>query len=234
MEDLKKNRQIDELAVLAVGNEDILEQFISKEKAYILSCAGKTLSRHIYSGSEEELIAIEAFAEAVSSYSFDKGSFLSFAKMVITRRLIDKIRKEKSDEHIVPMDPIELAVKQEISGSISRYETEESEERTAFEVESLSRVLELYGFPFSDLVTCSPKAVKTKEACRTIVLYISDNKLVMNEIRRTKMLPINIIEKNTGIPRKIIERHRKYIIAVSEILNDEYPCLAQYVNSMRR
>lgn len=230
---MNNNRQIDELAVKAAENEDILEQFILQEKAYIVSCAGKTLSRHIYKGSEEELIAIEAFAEAVASYSFEKGSFLSFAKMVITRRLIDKIRKEKSEEYMIPMDPMELAESWENRGSINLYEAEESEERIVIEIEDFSKILEPYGFTFSDLVACSPKADKTKEACRKIIFYCMDHPLVIREIRRTKMLPINLLEKNTRVPRKIIDRHRKYIIAVLEILEGDYPCLGQYVNSMK-
>jgi RNA polymerase sigma factor len=42
-----------------------------------------------------------------------------------------------------------------------------------------------------------------------------------------------MIEKNTNVPRKILERHRKYIIAAIEILSGEYPYLADYLRYIR-
>jgi RNA polymerase sigma factor len=66
------------------------------------------------------------------------------------------------------------------------------------------------------------------------VLYIIETEMIFLEIRAKRLLPIKIIEKNTGVPRKILERHRKYIIAVAEILKGEYRCLAPYVSSMKR
>jgi RNA polymerase sigma factor len=42
-----------------------------------------------------------------------------------------------------------------------------------------------------------------------------------------------MIEKNTHVPRKILERHRKYIIAAIEILSGEYPYLADYLRYIR-
>jgi RNA polymerase sigma factor len=234
MSDDKYPRKIDELAVLAAGNEAALEQLIMQERAYILACAGKTLVRHIHKESEEEFLAIEAFVEAVKDYSYEKGSFLSFAKLVIRRRLIDGIRKEKTMEHIIPMDPSDLVIEQDKYDAEHLWERADPETGIAYEIESLSKVLKKYGFSFFDLTACSPKAEKTKEACRTAVLYIIETEMIFLEIRAKRLLPIKIIEKNTGVPRKILERHRKYIIAVAEILKGEYRCLAPYVSSMKR
>jgi RNA polymerase sigma factor len=234
MSDDKYLRKIDELAVRAAGNEAALEQLIIQQRAYILGCAGKTLVRHVHKESEEEYLAIEAFAEAVKHYSFEKGSFLSFAKLVIRRRLIDGIRKEKTMKHIIPMDPFDLIIVQDKLDEEHLWERSDPETGIAHEIESLSEELKKYGFSFFDLVTCSPKAEKTKEACKTAVLYIVDTEMVFLEMRAKRLLPIKIIEKNTRVPRKTLERHRKYIIAVAEILKEEYRCLAPYVNSMKR
>ncbi len=234
MKDEKNPRMIDELAVLAVGDEAALEQLILQERTYILACAGRTLVRHISRESEEELLAIEAFVEAVRSYSFDKGSFLSFAKLVIRRRLIDSVRKEKAMERIIPMDPVDLAIEQDKNNLEHFGERVDSDAGIVFEIEALSEVLKSYGFSFFDLTACSPKAEKTKEACRSAIGCIVDTEMIFLEMKAKRLLPIKIIEKNTGVPRKILERHRKYIIAVAEILKGEYRCLAPYVNSMKR
>ncbi len=51
--------------------------------------------------------------------------------------------------------------------------------------------------------------------------------------KNTKLLPVKILEKNTKVPRKIIERHRKYIIAAIVILSGEYLELAEYLRYIR-
>jgi RNA polymerase sigma factor len=55
----------------------------------------------------------------------------------------------------------------------------------------------------------------------------------VSELRRSKQLPLKNIEKSAQVPRKILERHRKYIIAAIEILSGEYPNLAEYLRYIR-
>jgi len=49
-------------------------------------------------------------------------------------------------------------------------------------------------------------------------------------MKTTKQLPIKIISENAKVPRKILERHRKYIITAAEILSGDYPKLAEYLS----
>ena len=53
-------------------------------------------------------------------------------------------------------------------------------------------------------------------------------------MRKNRSLLISEIVRKTGIKKKILERHRKYIIAAAEILNGEYPLLAEYMNYIRK
>ena len=101
------------------------------------------------------------------------------------------------------------------------------------EIEAASQILSTYGFSFYDLAGCSPKAEKTKKACAKAVAYIIRNPLIASEMMSTKLLPVKLIEKNSNIPRKIIERHRKYIIAAVEIMTGDYPFLAEYMRFIR-
>ena len=78
----------------------------------------------------------------------------------------------------------------------------------------------------------SPKSAKTKEACRKAVRCILDRGDILDEVVETKQLPIKTIQKSTGLPRKILERHRRYIIAAMVILSGEYPHLAEYVSNI--
>lgn len=103
-----------------------------------------------------------------------------------------------------------------------------------YEIDAITSVFKEYGFSFYDLAKCSPKSKKTKEACKQAVLYILNNEKLISDIKTTKQLPINNIQKNTDLPRKLIETHRRYIIAAMEILSGEYPYLAEYVSYIRK
>ena len=43
------------------------------------------------------------------------------------------------------------------------------------------------------------------------------------------LFPIKNIAENTKVPRKILERHRKYIIAAVEIICNDFPLLQEYI-----
>jgi len=55
----------------------------------------------------------------------------------------------------------------------------------------------------------------------------------METMRRTRNLPVKAIENSLQIPRKIIERHRKYIITAIEIISGDYPMLCEYLRFVK-
>ena len=70
--------------------------------------------------------------------------------------------------------------------------------------------------------------------CKKAILFLLNNQDLLQEIQLKKQLPIKKIKENTLLPRKILERHRNYIIAAVEILYGEYPKLADYLNFIRK
>jgi len=234
-DDLNRNRPVDQIALEAKEREEVLEAFLMQEMAFIRAAAGKILSRHVEAGSEEELVALEAFVEAVHSYTPEKGRFLPFSRLVMDRRIIDWIRKEEKNQRFIPMDPEDITRQMDstnagegipLAGGVNGISD------AAEEIQKLSVVMAPYGVRFRDLPDQSPKSEKTRESCRKVISAIRGSEILLNEMTEKKALPLKILEKNTGVPRKIMERHRKYIIAVVEILSGEYPCLRPYVRSM--
>ena len=53
-------------------------------------------------------------------------------------------------------------------------------------------------------------------------------------MRKNKALPMKELELASGVARKILDRHRRYIIAAAEILSGEYPVLAEYLGYIRK
>jgi RNA polymerase sigma factor len=232
-------RELDNLAIKASQNQTIMEQLIKQEESYIMKCASTVTNRYITKSDDEWSIALSAFVEAIQSYDLGKGSFLSFVKVVIQRRIIDYLRKRGRHNSEISVDPIvfnmdtneeeDVAIRMAVSKQITR----DSETPISHEISSINEVFANYDFSFMDLTECSPQAKKTKTACARAIVYIMGNPLIVSELRKTKQLPLKNIEKSSQVPRKILERHRKYIIAAIEILSGEYPNLAEYLRYIR-
>ncbi len=231
-------RKIDENVLLAQKDHQYLEEFIKEYEVFILHTAHKGAGQYITKRDDQWSIAMSAFHEAVKSYDFEKGAFLPFAETVIKRRLYDYSRKEARHDREVLIDSYTLenetdegdaSVKLEVMSKTAA--SQESDAR--MEIQMISETLKEYGFTFMELAGASPKAGKTKAVCGSAVMYLSKNPPLLNEMRRTKTLPLKIIEKNTSLPRKVLERHRKYIIAGAEIISGDYPILSEYLRYVR-
>jgi len=215
-------REIDLMAVDAVEDERKFSAFMERHELFILKTASK-ISRHYISKTDDEWsVAMNAFSDAVVKYDYEQGSFMAFAERIIHQRLVDHFRIRGRQSVEIPVDFIEEeAIVLNNDNSL------------ILEIEAVTEILLNYGFSFMDLVDCSPKAEKTKKACAQAVKYISSNLIMIQEMRTSKQLPLKIIEKNAKVPRKILERHRKYLIAAVEILYGDYPYLSDYLSYIK-
>lgn len=231
-------RNIDENVLQAQQDKQYLEEFIKEYEVFILHTAHKGAGQYITKRDDQWSVALSAFHEAVRSYNFDKGAFLSFAETVIKRRLYDYSRKESRHDCEVLIDSYTLENDQDVGDASIKFEvmkkTADYQESDAkLEIQIISETLKEYGITFLELSDTSPKAGKTKIVCGSAVRYLVQNPLLLNEMRRTKTLPLKIIENKMNLPRKVLERHRKYIIAGAEIISGDYPILSEYLRFMR-
>lgn len=224
----------------AAQDEKTLNRFIEQQETVILSTASKVTGHFITKSDDEWSIALSAFVQAVKDYDLKRGSFFSFAKMVIQRRLIDYIRQQKKYKQEITVNPVLFDSDEDenendhIRYAVSKKSLEShKQESLAFEINAVNEVLKEYGFTFFDLIKYSPKAAKTKTACGKVIAFCLKDPMVTHVLENTKLLPVKILENNTNVPRKIIERHRKYIIAAIVILSGEYLELAEYLRTIR-
>lgn len=204
------------------NNPEAMDDFIKKYEPFILKSASKTCKRYITKSDDEWSIALFAFHKAMQNYKDDKGSFFTFSERIIHNALVDYFRKQgkfhqEIQVEILPETKEVSTVKVDIKD----------------EIDSINPVLKSYNISFMDLTEVSPKAKKTKEACSKVVVYLLDHPLLINHMQEEKQLPIKIIQKNLKLPRKLLERHRKYIIAVVEILKGDYPYLSEYLKDLK-
>jgi len=234
-------RELDNLIISLKKDPSKYDKIIQEHENAILAYTSKVTGRYITKSDDEWSIALLAFTQAIENYELDKGAFISFSRLLIKRRLIDYFRSQVKYTTELSIDPIlfdtehdenedNISIRLAVSDKVSRRE----ENDIKLEIQALDQIISEYGFSFFDLTKCSPHAKKTKASCAKAVNYILENQIIIQELRGTRQLPLKIIEKNTKLPRKILERHRKYIIAAVEILSGDYPHLAEYLQYIRK
>lgn len=225
-------------------------RFIKESESFIRATTVKTIHRFVTEQDDEWSVALIAFNEAIENYQPDKGRFASFAEMVISRRLTDELRREyrqMSEIATAPgvldgdsFDPEEgMSTDCETSlyvakQSLQEHASAQRQKSVTDEIEAVRELLEGYGFSFFDLADCSPKADKTRQACAKLVAELLTDEALFRKMRESRSLPIGELVKRTGVKKKVAERHRRYIIAAAEILNGEYPLLAEYMSYIRK
>ena len=110
---------------------------------------------------------------------------------------------------------------------------DDSGARAREEIAEMQEILSEYGFSFFDLAEASPKAEKTKQSCGAAIRTLVASVILMAAMRLRRLLPVKELSEKSGVVRKILDRHRKYIIASAEILDGDFPILASYLSYVK-
>ena len=242
-----EHNYLEQEVIAAKTDEQALNALVENHKQWILRCASEAAHRYITESDDEWSVALLAFLAAVRGYDTEKGSFRGFAGVVIRRRIVDYIRVEgrRAPEVAVTPGAFDGELEEEDAAGVnlevqSRVATEsmaadaDLSARTREEIMEIQATLQRYGFSFFDLTECSPKAEKTKRQCAYAVLSLTGNPVMLNQLRHTRMLPMKELIDLSGVPRKTLDRYRRYIIAAAEILSGDYPILSAYLDYVRK
>ena len=233
-----------ELVLGANYSELGFEKLVRENKRWILTLASRTCVRFITESDDEWSIALMAFNEAVEGFDGEKGSLRSIAAVVIRRRLTDYMRSEgrhSAEQSVRPAacegeleedesGALELSVRQRVA-EVSM--ADDSGAKAREEIAEMQEILSEYGFSFFDLAEASPKAEKTKRSCGTAIRTLVASVILMAAMRLRRLLPVKELSEKSGVVRKILDRHRKYIIASAEILDGDFPILASYLSYVK-
>ncbi|MCR5421639.1 MAG: sigma-70 family RNA polymerase sigma factor [Lachnospiraceae bacterium] len=235
---------MNEKAIKAKNEIEQRELFIRENEQTILRIASKVTGKFITRSDDEWSVALISFNKAIDTYSADKGDFISFARVVIERALIDHYRSEKKYEAEISTSPEMLTGEGEYEENteVLRAITEESsleekkenrQQNLKEEILEINERLKKYGFTFYDIAECSPKAGKTKTECAGVIRHILENENILNIVTNDGKLPIKEIVKEIKISKKLLDRYRRYIIMAVIVLNGEYPLLADYLEYIK-
>lgn len=223
---MKSGHQIIQTVYAAKDDLQKADDLIRDYLPFIRSEASKCISRFCTEQDDEFSIAMLAFHEAVLGYERTRGAFLSYAAMLIRSRIIDYQRKETRHQGAISIytetGDDERTIMDELTDHRDHFEESANLEATRQEIEELSSVMEQFGVSFSDVADNGPKQERTLDACACAIRYAADNRHLLDELLRTRKLPMAQLAAGSGIERKTLERHRKYILAMLLIQTNGY------------
>ena len=233
-------RDRDQAAAEAARDEESLNRFVAENRRFIIRCASRTCRRFITESDDEYEIALVAFVEAVRNFNPEAGGFDAFATMVIRRRLLDHFdrvsrrRREVSAGNAMNWDDdVPIGVMAQVQQAIIQ-ESEPSAHDVRDEIAAITEILKEYGFSFFDVAEASPKSTRTKGFCARAVNWMLALVERIFKMRQRHSLPTAQLCDACDLSRKVVDRHRRYIIAATEILDGDFPQLSEYLRYIKR
>jgi RNA polymerase sigma factor len=235
----KKRSLEDTVLKIQEGDLSLLNETIEAYKPFIAKTVSSVCKRYIHESDDEFSIGLIAFHEAIQKYSPERGSSLiSFSEIMIKRRVIDYIRKHSKNQNIsidfgMPNqeeDSPGLTIENEIS--VDDYQKKIDADLRRQEIIQFQQLLRDYDLSFEDLVEQSPKHADARKNAMMIANIIYENVELQEYLLEKKRLPIKQLEDMVDVSRKTIERNRKYIIAISLILINDYLYLKDYIKGV--
>ena len=215
------------------------DRLIGSYMPFIKSETAKFLKRPPMEGHDDELsIAMIAFHEVVRGYSRSRGAFLKYAAMIMKSRLIDYRRKEQRHGNVISLDAPAGEDDAPLSDTIAD-ETDHNEayvvrEATRAEIEELTRQMREFGVSLSDVADNCPKQQRTLEACRKALWHAKEHPELLDELLKTRRLPIARLSEGSGTERKTLERHRKYMVALLLIYTNGYEIIRGHLTQVMK
>ncbi|HCY05890.1 MAG: RNA polymerase sigma-I factor [Erysipelotrichaceae bacterium] len=215
------------------------DELIREYMPFIKSEVFKFTNKYSEVLQDEHSIAMLAFHEAIKGYSKSRGSFLNYASLLIKSRLIDYQRKEKRHYNQLSLDETygdeeDTALIDTIPADNVDVMQEHNVQATKEEIIELSNQLRQYGVSLSDVADNSPKQDRTLEKCRQAINYAIENREIIDELLRTKKLPLTSLVNGSNVDRKTLERHRKYIVTMLLIYSNGYEIIRGHLSHIVR
>ena len=234
---MDEEHQIVEQVYRAKRDTQAADELIGRYMPFIRAQTARFLNRPPVEGSDDELsIAMIAFHEAVLGYTRGRGAFLRYAALLIRSRLIDYRRKERRHGGVLSLDspagedsaPLGEALPQEGDES----ETLSLRDATRAEIEELCRQMAGFGVSLSDVAENCPRQQRTLAACKRALAYARQDPALLQELLRTKRLPLGRLCEGSGVERKTLERHRRYLVALFLIYTNGYEIIRGHLKQV--
>lgn len=220
----------------AQSDSELLEKLIAAHLGFIKNCM---IDQQKASGAQiedEMTVAMLAFSEAIAQYDVTKGKFLSFARLVINRRMVDEYRRllrqkppgsRSLDEPLSEEEDSQHPY--EVAASVAVYDQEVKRSNLQMEIALYEESLQAFGLSFNELVEVSPKQASIKEDYQAVAKWLVSQPELLRRLHQDQKMPISEILAVFNMDRKKLERGRKYILAMVVLLGSDLELIKQYM-----
>lgn len=221
-------KDISERAEAAREDPAALDRLLEEEEPFILrqvtAVAGVKAANDLLS------VGMLAFVGAVRGYNSDRGDFPAYAGVCIRSRVLDVLRREAREAgRAIPlygegeMNPAEARV------SLLRYNVEQERAALREEIAALDMALMAHGLTFAELSRVSPRHDSAKRRCVRLARHVLATKALREALDRTGRLPQGALALAFGLSPKTIEKHRRYIVALTVLLRGDFPMIQAFL-----
>lgn len=215
------------------------DELVRQYLPFIKSETAKFLGRFPVEGQDDELgIAMFAFHEAAMAYSRDKGAFLKLASAAIRNRLIDYQRKEQRHAGILSLDQTvdgdgeSRTLLEQIDVGYDEIAHRQNVSAAREEIRKFAGELSEYGLTLADIAENCPKQERTLAACQRVLAYARKNPALLEQFTSTGRLPMASLSAGSGVERKTMERHRKYLAALLLAFTNGFEIIRGHLRQM--
>lgn len=235
---MEKEHQIVQAVYEAKEDNDKADALIRQYIPFIRAEASKFLGQLCTESDDAYSIAMIAFHEAILGYSRERGAFLNYAALLIRNRLIDEQRKEKRHQGHLSLDATDgeddRTLLEQVADHRDHYAESHNLEATRQEIAELAAVMAGFGVTFTDIADNSPRQDRTRLACLAAIRHAIEDRSLLDRLLETKKLPLQQLAAGSGIDRKTLERHRKYILAMLLIQTNGYEIIRGHLHHVWR
>ncbi|MDR0909290.1 MAG: hypothetical protein LBM77_05930 [Spirochaetaceae bacterium] len=180
---------------------------------------------HLQEQEEALSEAMLSFTRSVRTYTPEKGAFFPYSRKVIRNRLLDIAYKElRYLEKLLHLHdrPADTRL-----GEAAEYTQKLAKEQKELQVEIqlLKDELKAWGFTLRDLASQCPKEERSRKTCRIITGHIIRDTKLLERMKRTHRLPISQLKAATGFSQKMLDKYRRFIVALVIVETGDYPCI---------
>ncbi len=212
------DHEIVALVHAARGDSLAADELVRKYLPFIRSETAKCVRRMVSDSDEELSIALLAFHEAVLAYDRLRGAFLPFAAKAIRSRIIDHQRRELRHRGQLRLEDFGeedgRALGEKLDTGADPIGDHTDRTATRQEIAHFALGLSEFGLTLTDIADNCPKQARTRAACHRALQWAKGEPELLEQILRSKKLPITALAAGSGVERKTLERHRKYMLAL--------------------
>ncbi|KNY24951.1 anti-sigma factor domain-containing protein [Pseudobacteroides cellulosolvens] len=202
------------------GDIALRERFIEENKNMIMKVVSQVLGKSaIPTNSKEYDAAITAFNYCIDHYDFnDNESFAAYSEKIIKEWIYHFLWEENSKS---------MSVDDSSNDNSKEYLYRNFENKD--EIIVFKQKLWEFGITLRDLYFLGPREVDQIMFSLNVAKSIAGSKILYKNMFSIKAIPIDDLDEKFKIQKKLVEKNKEYIIAISIILKSDLKVLKSYL-----